>query len=407
MDERENLTVKYSEYLKNNVVVDVKYKDGYLEMTDDEGQIHKLDTNQLCGMCDSSIEDHIDIIDLHAKADKDTTYSVGIADPETAITANCAGIANASNYTTSAILADNTVAAHTYTADGIYQPTTTNGIYYPPNPDYSTVLTYPPTPTITVSASPIKTQYFIEKSENFSWIASKFSKFYINEVSTMRQPGWKIPEVKIFGIANGIPTFLVIKLDALSESIKEFFTKAANQARVCKFTELFGPISEEANMQTYVRKIEEDGVFIKELYDDEYLLNLVKKGSLKLNGRIINGDKTTEGGMVDEDDEDDSWFSPNPFFDKPENEKDVPEEVKGKDQDKDRANPFGTSNPFDSLWNNPDTFRVHDDITYTRDATAAWTAFTASTPLNNNANVTSSTSYSISGIASGKSIAAN
>lgn len=397
MKEKENLTFKYSEYLKNNVVVDVKYKDGYLEMTDVEGKIHKLETNQLCGMCDSSIEDHIDIIDLHSKADKDATYSVGIADTATAITADCAGIAKASNYTTSATLADRAVAANTYTVDGLYRPTTTNGIYS--DSDYSTVLTYPPTPTIAVSASPIKTQYFIEKSENFSWIASKFSKFYINEVSTMRQPGWKIPEVKIFGIANGIPTFLVIKLDALSESIKEFFTKAANQARVCKFTELFGPISEEANMQTYVRKIEEDGVFIKELYDDEYLLSLVKKGSLKLNGRIINGDKATGGGMVDEDDEDDSWFSPNPFFDKPENEKDVPEEVKGKDQDKEHSNPFGTSNPFDSLWGNPDTFRVHDDVTYVRDATAAWTAL--------NSNVTESSSNFISGITAGKSIAAN
>ena len=365
-------------------ITDVKYENGHLQLVSSNGKTFDLGPG-FVNLCDDPDGESFE---LDYSALNDCKASC-----------NTESMANCNSFVSDGVYADScaaSVASHpvngistpsNITVTGTYYPTETVGIYHPtetiPSSPYTISIGTTGVSASHAVLSTVPKQFFIQDQKNFNWIASKFAKRYISEVTSTKKPSDLLPRIKFFGVSKGEPTVLLVKLDALKESIKEFFQKAANIARDCGFSELFGPITEDASMEDYVRKLEDDGIFMKELYDFNCLLELSRRGALKINAKIRNSDnidRLDRQGVVDEEDEE-SWFSSSPFFDsKVSKEIEIPEEVDPEEVDgpkspasKSSSTIWGKRNENGNISSNitsvlNDTWKIYDNVLYTAES---------------------------------------
>ncbi len=204
----------------------------------------------------------------------------------------------------------------------------------------------------TYSSTPLASfnkKYFIEDKANFSWIVSEFMKTYVSNLNNASS----LETIIFFGLKNGEEKTLSLTLKAIDTSVKEFFDLAATTARQNSFDELFGPLTDGLSEEDYIERVEDTGVFIKELYDEKSLIELVKSHKIGISKKINHKDRQRSlVGVLEDDDDEDGWFSKapwnNPLPEVPDNLKKDIEDV---------APPFIVSD----LWRDPRTFLVQAD----------------------------------------------
>ena len=127
-------------------------------------------------------------------------------------------------------------------------------------------------------------KYFLEKEENANWIISMFASYYVEKIlkSSTQKKSKKTITIKFFGIENGTTSTFDIAIDVMSVSVKDLLDKATRQARNLNYTELFGPLTNEIDENTYVNAAEEAGLFFKEFYDDKEFDKVLKSHKLPL-----------------------------------------------------------------------------------------------------------------------------
>lgn len=242
---------------------------------------------------------------VNEKGEISVTYDDGKS-----ITLNSSMLDNDNTVTSSAITGANSVS-YTITdsnsvsyINGYCDNNINTGIYYP----------YPWTASSSSwnsATAPVSNKkYFIEDKANFSWIVSKFMKTYVsnlNNTSTLETIGF-------FGLKNGEEKSLSLTLKAINTSVKEFFELAVTTAKQNSFDELFGPLTDELTEEDYIERAEDSGLFIKDLYDEKSLIELVKTHKIEISKKINHKNRQRAlTGVLEDDDDDENWFSKAPW----------------------------------------------------------------------------------------------
>ena len=317
-----NITMQQMSKFVSPLITDVKTNEkGEISVTYDDGKTITLDTSLL----DNANQAELTVT---SAATNDRGSYIGGYYRDYATTA-----------ATTAGRLDATTAATTAKTIGYYWPESNPNII-----TSSSWTTYSSTP-------PVYKKYFIEDKANFSWIVSKFMKTYVSNLNNTSS----LESIIFFGLKNGEEKTLSLTLKAIDTSVKAFFDLAATTARQNTFDELFGPLTDELSEEDYIERVEDSGVFIKELYDENSLIELVKTHKIEISKKINHKNKQRiQTGVLEDDDDDEGWFSKAPWdITTPKTE--VIDNL-NKDIEDDAS-----SHIMSDLWKDPRTFLVQSD----------------------------------------------
>jgi len=259
--------------LSKSFLTDVKYENGklYAKCGDE-----KID---LGAICTTSVEPSVSIV-----YDCDAVY--GSSNASQYVTATSCTYTDAKN-DTSQITARTAKDSSDYVSNIAIASNYVNHI----DTDNSAVLTINPGYLGTLSSSySVKTDYFLDKDDNSSWIMSLFSSFYVDQIKESLS-NKKSKTIEFFGICKEKTKTILVSIDVLQESIKDIFDKASSQAKTSGFSELFGPLTDKITMKTYINAVEKSGKFYKEFYDEKELIELVKGHKLPIKKELASSDK--------------------------------------------------------------------------------------------------------------------
>ena len=257
-----------------SLIKDIKLEDGHISVTteNDKSILIPIDSN-------------LYNTDIKVCCTEAGNYSVGLKDDgelkacDASISANNAYVADSSPaYTTSTSTGHLTATARTFNTNAVANTVLIN------EPEQNSIVGElvlndgTPLKEALEKAFP-KTKYFIEEDYNFDVIAREFAEFYVGRITSMT--GRQSVFINFFGIKDREIAVYIDTLDPFKMSIKDFFEAAAEGAKKQEFTELFGPVVCNMTVDWYTDLIESQGLFYKELYDEEDFKSLLSSHRIK------------------------------------------------------------------------------------------------------------------------------